>query len=130
MNILITDLHKHTAALSQQFPRHDQPVAQISQVRMDAQLPGIPEGLDLLRLARGVLRLAILYVPLACAHLPVRAELDPVGRIHVDHLHPPLQPLFLRQRGHHQQAVAQDHAVGPVLLVVVEIHQLLEMRCR
>ena len=93
---------------------------------MDPQLPGISKSLDLLRLARGVIGLAILHIPFTRAHLPVRTELDPIGRIHVNHLHLALQSFFFCQRRHYQQAVPQDHAVGPVLLVVVEIDQVFE----
>ena len=43
------------------------------------------------------------------------------------HLHLALEPLLLGQAGHHQQRIAQDHAVGPVALVVVEIDPLVEL---
>ena len=126
MHILIPDLHENAAALGQQLAGDDQPVAQVGQVGMDAQLPGVAEGLDLFRLAGGVLGLAVLHVALAGADLPVGAELDAVGRVEVDHLDLALEPFLLGQRGHHQQRIAQDHAVGPVLLVVVEVDQVLE----
>ena len=57
----------------------------------------------------------------------LRAELDAVGRVHVDHLDLALEALLLGQRGHHQQRVAEDHPVGPVLLVAVELDELLEL---
>ena len=79
-------------------------------------------------LAGGVLGLAVLHVALARADLPVRPELDAVGRVEVDHLHLALQPLLFGQRGHHQQRVAQDHAVRPLLAVVVEVDALVEVQ--
>nr|WP_236691025.1 hypothetical protein [Levilinea saccharolytica] len=93
---------------------------------MYPQFPGIAKGLNLLRLAGQVFFLAVLHIPFARAHLPVRAKLDAVGRVHVNHLHLALQALLFRQAGHHQQAVAQNHAVGPVLLVMVKIHQVFK----
>lgn len=51
MHILIANLDKHTAAFGQQFAGHGQPVAQVGQVRVDAQFPRIAEGFDLLWLA-------------------------------------------------------------------------------
>ncbi|OQA95709.1 MAG: hypothetical protein BWY25_02366 [Chloroflexi bacterium ADurb.Bin222] len=127
MHVLIPNLHEHAAALRQQLAGHGQPVAQVGQVGVDAQLPGVAEGADLLRLAGGVFGFAVLHVALARAHLPVGAEFDAVGRVEVDHLYPSAQPFLLRQTRHHQQRIAQDHAVGPVLLVLVELHFLGEI---
>ena len=59
--------------------------------------------------------------PVVRAHLPVAAEFDAVGRVQVDHLHPTFHPFFLGQRGHHLQRIAQDHAIAPLLLVLVEL---------
>ena len=52
MHILVADLNEDAAAFGQKFPRNDQPITQIRQIAVDAVLPGIPERLDLLRLAR------------------------------------------------------------------------------
>ncbi|MBA7711472.1 hypothetical protein ES703_120435 [subsurface metagenome] len=87
VHVLITNLNEHAACFRQQVAGHHQPVTQISQIRMYAQLPGIPEGFYLLRLAGGVPGAAIFHIPLAGAHLPVRAELDAIGRVKVNHLH-------------------------------------------
>ena len=45
----------------------------------------------------------------------------PYGRIEVDALHLAAQPLALGEAGHDLQAVAEDHAVGPVLVVLIEV---------
>ena len=63
-----------------------EPVAQVRQVGVDAELPGVAEGLDLLGLTGDVLDLAVLHVALAGRDLPVGAELDAVRRVDVDHL--------------------------------------------
>ncbi len=114
--------------LGQQLAGDDEPVAQVGEVGVDAELPGVAEGADLLGLAGRVLRLAVLHVALARAHLPVGAELDAVGRVDVDRLDLALQPFLLGEARHHQQRVAQDHPVRPVLVVVVEVDLLVELR--
>jgi hypothetical protein len=77
-------------------------------------------------LASGIFCLAVLYVAFAGAHLPVGAELDAVGRVKVDGLDLALESFLLCQRSHHQQRVAKNHAIRPVLLVVVEVHLLVK----
>ena len=54
-------------------------------------------------------------------HWKLRVELDAVGRVDVDALHLAAQALALGQAGHHLQRVAEDHAVRPVLVVLVEL---------
>ena len=97
MHILITDLHEHAPALAQQLPGQQQPIPQIGEIRMNAQLPGIPEGPDLLRLAGEVLVLAILHVPLIHKGLEIAAVAYAIGRIDIDHLHPSGHALLLQK---------------------------------
>jgi len=70
---------------------------------VDAELPGIPEGLDLLGLAGGVLGSAVLDVALAGGDLPVRPELDAVGWVQLDRLDFAFKPFLFCKRSHHQQ---------------------------
>ena len=65
--------------------------------------------------------LPILNVAAGGGPLEVGVELDAVGRIDVDALHLAAQPFALRQRRHHPQAVAEDHPVRPVGVVLVEL---------
>jgi hypothetical protein len=51
----------------------------------------------------------------------IPVELDPVGRVELDGLH----LAALRQRGHHLQAVPQDHPVRPVRVTLVELRPRL-----
>ncbi len=51
----------------------------------------------------------------------LRPELDAVRRVDVDHLDLAAQALALGEASHHLQAVAEDHAVRPVGLVLVEV---------
>jgi hypothetical protein len=59
--------------------------------------------------------------------LPVGIELDAVRRVEIDALHLALERLTLSERGHHLQAVAEDHAVLPVHGVLVELGTCLEV---
>jgi hypothetical protein len=117
--------HRRSARRSsrsrQQVARHGQPVAQVGEVGVDAVAPGVAEGFDLLRLARDVVGVAVLHVAAGGGPLEVGVELDAVGRVEVDALHLAAQALALGQARHHLQAVAQDHAVRPVLVVLVEL---------
>ena len=44
MHILVADLHEDAAGLGQQIAGDDKPVAQIGQIRVDAEFPRIAEG--------------------------------------------------------------------------------------
>ena len=88
---------------------------------MDAVAPGVAESLYLLWLAGDVLAVAVAHVAAGGGPLEVGVEPDAVGRVDVDALHFALQALPLGEGGHHLQAVAQDHTVLPVTLVLVEL---------
>ena len=123
MQILIADLHEDAAGIGKQLLRHRQPVAQVGEVRVDAERPGVPVRLDHLRLAGQVL-LPILHVALAKLRLEVRREPDAVGRVHVDHLHLARQILAAGEARHHLEGIPEDHPVRPVHVVAVELHRL------
>src|SRR3546814_5873875 len=91
---------------------------------MEAQLPRVAECLDLLDLACDGLELAVLDVALAGGNLPFVPELDALGMFQVDHLDLAAEPLAAVEACHHLEAVAQDPAVRPVGLVLVELHEV------
>ena len=62
--------------------------------------------------------------------LKVRPEVDSIGRVDVDHLHLPAEPLVLEQRVHHDQRVAEDQPVDPAALVLVGLELLVERELR
>ena len=74
MHVLIPNLHKDAPRLSKQVAGYYQPAAEIGEVRMDAELPRVSKRPHLFGLASGILGLAILYISLAGAYLPVGAE--------------------------------------------------------
>jgi hypothetical protein len=65
VQVLVADLYEARAAFVQYLPRQQQPIAQVGQVRVDAQLPGVAEGADHLRLLRQVLVAAVLVSEVA-----------------------------------------------------------------
>jgi hypothetical protein len=126
MHIFISDLYEDATCLCEEFAGDDQAVSEIGEIGMDTKLPGVPEGPYLLGLASGVFGLAISHITLAGGDLPVGPELDPVGRVHIDHLNFAFEAFFFSQGGHYKERVAEDHSVGPVLLMTVEVDEFLE----
>src|SRR5262245_22242808 len=121
MNIFVADLHDEGTRLGEQIASYGEAVAEVSEIAVDAVAPSVAEGFDLLRLAGDVVGLAVLHVAAGGGPLEVAVELDAVGWIEVDTLHLPPQAFALSQAGHDLEGVAEDHAVGPVLVVLVEL---------
>ena len=71
----------------QQLAGEEEAVAEVSEVGVDAELPGVAEGPDNLGLLGQVLVAAVLDVTLVDEGLKVGAGADAVGRVDVDHLH-------------------------------------------
>ena len=88
---------------------------------MDAIAPGVAEGFDLLGFAGDVVSVTVLHIAAGGGPLEIGVEFDAVGRVNVDALDLPAQSLALGEGGHDLEAVAQDHAVGPVGVVLVEL---------
>ena len=87
---------------------------------MNAILPSISERLHLLRFAANALSLSLFNLYTRSRYLPIGIEFDAVRRININALHLPAQMLALGEARHHKQAVAEDHAVRPMLVVLVE----------
>ena len=121
MHILIADLHEDRAGIGKQIARDGEPVAQVGEIAVDAVAPCVAERLDLLRLAGDVVGVAVLHVAAGGGPLEVGVELDAVGRVDVDALHLAAQSLALGQAAITCRLVAEDHAVRPVLVVLVEL---------
>ncbi len=124
VQVLVVDLYEDAAAFGQQFARQQQAVAQVGQIRVDAQLPGVAVGFDLFRFV-GEVFVLVLHVAAVEARLEVAGVPDAVGRVDVDHLHLAGHALLDQERVHHQQTIAQDQAVGPADFVLVELDLLV-----
>ena len=88
---------------------------------MNAITPCIPKRAHLLRFSGNVICSSIIDRSRCRGPLKVRVELDAVRRVEVDALHLAAQALALGERRHHLQAVAEDHPVRPVGIVLVEL---------
>ena len=118
MHIVIRNLHKAGARFSKQFTCKHKAIAQVREIAVDTQFPGIPEGLDHLWLTRERL-VIVLDIAVVEFHLPVGAILDAVGRVDIDHLHPAGHSLPLQQGVHHQKGIALNQPVAPVGIVFI-----------
>ena len=121
MHVFIADLHEDGTGFGEQIAGDGEAVAEVGKIAVDAVAPGVAEGFDLLRLAGDVAGVAVLHVAAGGGPLEVAVELDAVGRVDVDALHLAAQALALGEASHDLQRVAEDHAVRPVLVVLVEL---------
>ena len=71
--------------------------------------------------SRLVIGLAILHIAAGGRPLEVGVELDAVGRVEVDALDLAAQALAFGQTGHDLEGVTEDHAIRPVLIMLVEL---------
>jgi hypothetical protein len=88
---------------------------------VDAVAPSVAEGLNLLWLARDVLDISVFDLTAGGGPLEIRIKLDSVRWIDIDALHLAAQFFALRERCHNLQAVAQDQAITPVGIVLIEL---------
>jgi hypothetical protein len=124
MNVVLADLHEHASALVQQLSCNGQTIAKVAEVAVHPERPRVPVGLDLLRLPRKRVVLAVLHLALVNTRLEIAVVGDPVRRIDVNHLDVTAEVLLVEQGVHHQQRVAQHHPVHPELVVLVELDGL------
>ena len=72
VDVLITDLYKATSALVQEFMRKQQSsIAEIGEVRVDAEFPGVSEGSNLLRFSRQIFIFSVSDLALSHKRLEV-----------------------------------------------------------
>src|SRR5438094_1316554 len=121
MHILIANLHEDRSRLGQELLRYGKSIEQVRQVRVNPIPPRISKRLHLFGLACDVRRVPVLHVAARRAPLKIRVELDAVRRVDVDALDLAAQALALGQARHHLERVAEDHAIRPVLVVLVEL---------
>ena len=124
MDVLIANLDEARTGFGEQVLGNHEPITEIGQVGVDAEFPRVAEGFDLLHLAGGILDLAVLDVALPRGYLPVAAELDAVRGIDVDHLDLAAQRFAFGQTRHDVEGIAEDHPVGPVGLVAIEVDEV------
>ncbi len=87
--------------------------------------PRVPESAHDLRLATLKFPFAILNVAISRRDLPIRVEFNPIRSVHVDALDLASKCFFFGEAGHDVQGIPEDHAVRPMLIVLVEIQPIL-----
>jgi len=70
---------------------------------------------------RDVAGIAVFHVAAGGGPLKVAIKFDPVGWIEINALHLSPQAFAFGEAGHDLEGIAEDHAVGPVLIVLVEL---------
>lgn len=128
MDILIANLHKHTAAFMQKFPCQQKTVAQVGEIGMDAEFPGVTERLDHFGFLGEVVVLAVFDIALVDERLKVGAVFDAIGRVNVNHLDLPRHALFFEKGVHDDERIPGDETVGPVVFVFVKFDGFAEGR--
>ena len=121
VDILHRDLDEDGAARREKLAHKNKAVTKVGEVTVDAPLPSVAEGRNHARFGGHVFVLAVLYVALMDGGHKVGAELDAVGRVHVDALYLSGQPFVLEQGVHHQKGIARNHTVRPLHGMVVGI---------
>src|SRR5262245_1182696 len=107
--------------------RDAEPIPEISQIGVYIVLPSITESFHLLWLTANVLALPIFDVARKRRNLPIRIESYAIWRVDIDALHLAAQMLALSEARHYEQAVAEDHPVRPMLVVLVELESRLRI---
>jgi hypothetical protein len=88
---------------------------------MDAIAPGVAECLHLFGLTGDVADIPVLHVAAGGGPLKITIESNTIGRVEVDALHLAAQALAFGEARHHLERVAKDHAVRPILIVLVKL---------
>ena len=104
----------------------EEAVAEIGEVGVDAEFPGVAEGADHFWFLGEVFVLAVFDVAAIDEGLEIGAVADAVGRVDVDHLDLAGKAFFFEEGVHDEERIAGDEAVGPAVGVAVEIDGFAE----
>ena len=86
MNIFVGDLDEAGAGFVEEVAGEEEAVAEIGEVGVDAEFPGVAEGADHFWFLSEVFVLAVFDVAAIDEGLEIGAVADAVGRVDVDHL--------------------------------------------
>ena len=93
---------------------------------MDSEFPGVAEGADHLGFAGEVFVFAVFDIAFSDEGLEVASVFDSVRGVHINALDFSGHGFFFQQGVDDEEGVAGDEAVGPVLLVLVELDGALQ----
>ena len=110
MDVANADLYKDAAGVLEQFARNNNPFPQVGEVGVDAEFPRVAISVNLFHFA-GKVFLGVADTFFENVGLEIGAEVDPVRRIHVDHLDLSCQAFAVRKGIHRLEAIAEDQAI-------------------
>ena len=126
VDVFVGDLDEAGAGLVEEFAGGEEAVAEVGEVGVDAEFPGVAEGFDLFGFAGEGVVIAVLDGAVVEVDLPVGAVFDAVGGIDVAALDLAGHALALEEGGHDEEGVALDEAVRPAVGVGVVVGDLVE----
>jgi len=121
-------LDKAGAGFVEEVAGEEEAVAEIGEVGVDAELPGVAESADHFWLLGEVFVLAILHVAAIDEGLEIGAVADAVGWVDINHLNLTGHALFFEKRVHYEKRITRYEAVGPSVRVAVEVNGFAERR--
>src|SRR5579862_1894716 len=128
MDIFVRNLDEDGAGFVEEVAGEEEAVAEIGEVGMDAEFPGIAEGADHFGFLGEVFVLAVLDVAAIDEGLEIGAVANAVGRVDINHLDLAGHAFFFEKGVHDEERVAGDEAIGPAVRVAVEIYGFAERR--
>jgi hypothetical protein len=128
VDILVADLDEAGAGFVEEIAGEEEAVAEIGEIGVDAEFPGVAEGANHFGFLGEVFVLAVLDVAAIDEGLEIGAVADAVGRVDVDHLNLAGHAFFFEEGVHDEERIAGDEAVGPAVGVAVEIDGFAERR--
>jgi hypothetical protein len=128
MKVFVGDLDEAGAGFVEEIAGEEEAVAEIGEVGVDAEFPGVAEGTDHFGFLGEVFVLAVLDVATIDEGLEIGAVPDAVGRVNVDHLYLASHAFFFEEGVHDEERIAGDEAIGPSVGVAVEVHGFAEGR--
>jgi hypothetical protein len=128
VDILVRNLYEAGAGFVEEIAGEEEAVAEIGEVGVDPEFPGVAEGANHFGFLGEVFVLAVFDVAAIDEGLEIGAVADAVGRVDVNHLDLAGHAFFFEEGVHDEERIAGDEAVGPAVGVAVEIDGFTEGR--
>ena len=121
MDVVVAYLDEQRAGFGQELSEQHQAFVDLVEVAVDAVAVGVAEGAQRVGVAHGHAAGVVLRFQTVGGGHEVGLEADAVGRVEVDHLHPPGEAVAGDEALHHLGGIAVDETVLPVAGVLVEL---------
>ena len=128
VKVFVADLDEAGTGFVEEVAGEKEAVAEIGEIGMDAEFPGVAEGTNHFRFLGEVFVFAVFDVAAIDEGLEIGAVADAVGRVNVDHLDLAGHAFFFEEGVHDEEGIAGNEAIGPAVGVAVEVHSFAEGR--